>query len=100
MITTTAILLEVSDAFAGVSVRHLGTQYLQTVRTDPTVEVVALTADVIDKAVDLYLSRSDKEWGLTDCISFVVMEERGSTEALAYDQHFVQAGFRTRLREP
>ena len=58
LITTTTILLEVGDAFAGVSVRHLGRQYLQTVRGDPTVEVVALTADVIDKAVDLYLSPS------------------------------------------
>ena len=37
--------------------------------------------------------------GLTDCISFVVMEERGITDALAYDQHFVQAGFRALLRE-
>ena len=37
--------------------------------------------------------------GLTDRISFVVMEERGITDALAYDQHFVQAGFRALLRE-
>jgi len=28
------------------------------------------------------------------------MEERGITEALAHDQHFVQVGFRALLREP
>ena len=48
---------------------------------------------------DLYRLRPDKAWSLTDCISFVVMRERGMTEALAYDQHFEQAGFRTLLRE-
>jgi len=35
---------------------------------------------------------------LTDCISFVVMEESGITEALTGDHHFEQAGFVTLLR--
>jgi hypothetical protein len=55
-------------------------------------------------ALDHHLGVSDlaeqhDEWGLTDFISFVVMQDRGITEALAYDQHFVQAGFRAVLRE-
>jgi predicted nucleic acid-binding protein len=41
----------------------------------------------------LYRSRLDKEWGLTDCISFIVMEQRGITKALTTDLHFQQAGF-------
>ena len=40
-----------------------------------------------------------KEWGLTDCISFIVMEDNGLTEALTTDEHFQQAGFRALLRE-
>jgi uncharacterized protein len=43
------------------------------------------------------LSRRDKEWSLTDCISFVVMKERGLTEALTADHHFEQAGFKALL---
>lgn len=35
----------------------------------------------------------DKEWGLVDCISFVVMWEAGVTQVLTFDQHFAQAGF-------
>jgi predicted nucleic acid-binding protein len=35
----------------------------------------------------------DKPWGLTDCLSFIVMQERGITEALTADEHFRQAGF-------
>jgi uncharacterized protein len=38
-----------------------------------------------------------KEWSLTDCISFVVMKERGLTDALTPDRHFEQAGFKILL---
>ena len=46
-----------------------------------------------DEGVRLYVARPDKDWSLTDCISFVVMRERGITEALTGDRHFEQAGF-------
>ncbi len=42
--------------------------------------------------------RPDKDWSLTDCISFVVMEEHGITDALTGDHHFEQAGFRALLK--
>jgi len=42
-------------------------------------------------------ARNDKDWSLTDCISFIVMEEHGITEALTGDRHFEQAGFRALL---
>jgi predicted nucleic acid-binding protein len=41
---------------------------------------------------------ADKEWGLTDCISFVVMQEQGLTDALTADHHFEQAGFTILLK--
>jgi predicted nucleic acid-binding protein len=43
-------------------------------------------------------SRPDKDWSLTDCISFVVMENQDITEALTADRHFVQAGFTALLK--
>jgi uncharacterized protein len=46
----------------------------------------------------MFAARSDKRWSLTDCISFVVMQERGLTEALTADRHFEQAGFSILLR--
>ncbi len=39
------------------------------------------------------LNRRDENWSLTDCISFVVMNEHGMSEALTGDHHFAQAGF-------
>jgi predicted nucleic acid-binding protein len=47
--------------------------------------------------VELYGTRPDKEWSLTDCISFVVMKREGLTDALTGDRHFEQAGFKVLL---
>ncbi|KAF5428591.1 hypothetical protein C5S39_11130 [Candidatus Methanophagaceae archaeon] len=53
----------------------------------------------MQRAIDFYRDREDKEWGLTDCISFIVMGDQGLTDALTADEHFEQAGFRALLRE-
>lgn len=66
---------------------------------DPLVEIVSLTDDLYRQALRLYGERADKEWGLTDCISFVVMHERGINAALTADKHFQQAGYQALLRE-
>lgn len=47
--------------------------------------------------MELYRSRDDKEWSLTDCISFVVMADEGIEDALPGDRHLEQAGFRALL---
>lgn len=59
-------------------------------------EASSSPADVAEVVV-LYRERSDKDWSLTDCISFVIMQQRGLSDALTADLHFVQAGFRALL---
>jgi predicted nucleic acid-binding protein len=54
--------------------------------------------ELFKRGLAFYSQRPDKDWSLTDCISFVVMEERGVTEALATDRDFIQAGFVTLLK--
>jgi predicted nucleic acid-binding protein len=63
------------------------------------VKVVSVDTALLRRAIDFYQSREDKEWGLTDCISFIVREDNGLTDALTTDEHFQQAGFRALLRE-
>jgi predicted nucleic acid-binding protein len=56
---------------------------------------------LLEAGLALHRTRPDKEWSLTDCVSFHVMGERGErglTGALAYDGHFEQAGFEALLR--
>ena len=57
------------------------------------IEVVESTPELLTRAIDLYSNRPDKGWGLTDCVSFLIMEDHAVTDALAYDRHFEQAGF-------
>ncbi len=52
---------------------------------------------MIQRGRELYRGRPDKEWSLTDCISFVVMRDEHLTEALTADRHFEQAGFKPLL---
>jgi len=66
---------------------------------DSNYTLVHASLELFAAGLKLHRDRPDKEWSLTDCISFHVMRERGVTRALAYDQHFEQAGFEALLRK-
>ena len=66
---------------------------LEGIRHDPSVEIVAIDPDLVGEAWHLWKARPDKDWGLVDCASFVVMQRRSLVEALTSDHHFEQAGF-------
>ena len=63
------------------------------------IEVVPQTSGQFREAASRYADRLDQRWGVTDCASFLLMEQRGITEALAYDRDFQQAGFAALLRD-
>jgi hypothetical protein len=96
IITTAWVLTEVADALAK-SRRNQFAQLVAAIAADVKTELVPSTPALFDAGVALYVSRADKTWPLTDCISFVVMREWDLTDALTADRHFVQAGFRTLL---
>ncbi len=98
LITTEAVLTEIGNALSKSQWRELSVETLNDLRTDDEVEVVTVSSDLFSKAIELYSSRMDKEWGLTDCISFVVMKDRNLTDALTTDRHFEQTGFKALLR--
>jgi predicted nucleic acid-binding protein len=64
---------------------------------DPDIHVLPVDAELFDRAFALYAAGLDKEWGMTDCISFVVMQEHNLTHALTTDRDFEQAGFQNAL---
>jgi len=61
-------------------------------------EIFHVDAALQQKGVERFAARPDKDWSLTDCISFVLMEERGIRESATTDRHFEQAGFVALLR--
>lgn len=92
-VTTEWVLMEVADALARTRARQAVIEFLQTVRSDPNYEVVACDQPAYDSGFDLFSSYHDKDWSLTDCISFGAMKERALQQALTGDKHFRQAGF-------
>ena len=100
IVTTQMVLTEVFNAMArtGEGGRRHVVQMLDDIESDPDVEVVAQTDAQFRIAVERYAARPDQTWSLTDCASFLIMEQRGITEALAHDRDFEQAGFAALLR--
>lgn len=98
ILTTEMVLDELLAALSKVPLRPYAIRGVEAIRSNPNVEVVPQTSLQFVSAFDSYRSVSDKEWSLTDCASFVLMRERGLTEALAHDHHFEQAGFIALLR--
>jgi hypothetical protein len=99
LVTTEAVLTEVGNAFSRRERRKLALQQLQFVASmiaEGRAQVLTISHPVWRRAWELYQNRPDKDWGHTDCLSFVVMTELGLTTAFTADQHFEQAGF-TRL---
>jgi uncharacterized protein len=99
LVTTEFVLVEVADGLAALRFRAHAVRAIETLRASPLVEAVPASAALFAAALELYRARPDKDWGLTDCASFVVMQERALTEALTTDEHFRQAGFRALLLE-
>lgn len=93
------VTLEIADGYARRNRRARATEFLRIVDEEDRYRVVPITAGLLHDATQLYSDREDKEWGLTDCISFVLMKREKIKEALTADRHFKQAGFKALLLE-
>ena len=100
IVTSEMVLIEVLNHFSagGERSRKAAFDAIAGLKANPDIDVIPLTSAQFEKAVDRYGSRLDQSWSLVDCSSFVLMEERGIRDALAYDVDFVQAGFNALLR--
>src|SRR5947209_1759774 len=90
LVTTEFVLIEPQQRDEVLALCNL-------VETDPVFTLIRATTELIQRGRKLYRDRADKEWPLTDCISFVVMQDHALSEAFTADHHFVQAGFKALL---
>jgi predicted nucleic acid-binding protein len=91
---TESVLTEVGNALSGTPrSRQLAVAFIRRCYIEPNITVVPVDTSLLSRALKLSEDREDKEWGLTDCISFVVMRDRGVLDAVIRDKHFQQAGF-------
>jgi uncharacterized protein len=98
VITTDLVLMEVADALAKSECRPRVQELVLHLRQAAACEIIPASRELFDRALDLYHQHADIEWTLTDCSSFLVMRQRGLTQALTADRHFEQAGFTVLLK--
>lgn len=97
-ITTTWVLTEVGDAMSVGPTRAAFIEFYELLKQSPLVTIVPASQELFERGIDIFSQRPDKEWTLTDCISFVVMNSEAITDALTGDRHFEQAGFKALLK--
>jgi uncharacterized protein len=99
VVTTEFVLIELGNGVRGDTQRRGFAAFVSQLRMDPNTVVLPASSALFQAGMRLFESRADKDWSVTDCISFVVMEQRKLAEALTADHHFEQAGFTALLRQ-
>ncbi|MBI5760599.1 MAG: type II toxin-antitoxin system VapC family toxin [Planctomycetales bacterium] len=98
LVVTEQVVWEVVNAYSQPADRPKAHAIVTRLRSNSDCEWIAASTGLLDEGLKLHQQRADKEWSLTDCISFVVMQQRGITRSLTHDHHFEQAGFEALLR--
>ena len=98
LVTTEWVLAEFGDAYCHPADRADFVTLYRSLTGHPRVKIIPADTALFQRGVELFEKRHDKNWSLTDCLSFVSMREEGLTAALTGDKHFEQAGFTALLK--
>lgn len=97
--TTEEVLAELLTFFAADTwLRSRAVETAREILSDGTVRVIPQSHQSFLAGFDLYASRPDKGYSLTDCVSMQTMRSEGLSDVLTNDRHFEQEGFRTLFR--
>lgn len=93
LITTSFILDEVATFFNSRKHHLKAVEIGNNLLTSPSVNFIHVQKSLFEQGWNYFVKHADKAYSLTDCISFVTMEQLGLQAALSFDKHFDQAGF-------
>jgi predicted nucleic acid-binding protein len=97
-LTTEYVVVETINGLSNPLDRRKGYVLLDQMSLQNGWQLVVASSDMLARGLAFHRQHADKEWSLTDCISFVVMRQRSVVPALTHDHHFEQAGFEALLR--
>jgi predicted nucleic acid-binding protein len=95
LVTTSFVLDEVVTFFNSRGRHAKAVEIGEGLLASPSVEFVHVDQALFQASWSYFCERPDKRFSLTDCVSFVLMEQLGIRSALAFDAHFARAGFST-----
>ena len=100
IVTSEMVLTKFLNSFSdyGPRLRQAAAKAVASLRETSQIFIIPQTSRLFERALKRYHDMADKSWSLTDCASFLIMEEERLTVALTHDRHFVQAGFQPLLR--
>ncbi len=98
LVVTEYVLWEMVNAYSMARDRPKAHAVSTRIRAGTDCELIPASTELFEAGLQLHAQRTDKEWSLTDCISFLVMQRRRLASALTFDRHFEQAGFEALLR--
>ena len=98
-IVTDYVIVEVANSLSKIPWRSSAIQLINSIQLSENTRVVEINKEIYNEAWELYSNKTDKEWGLTDCASFLVMNRYAITKAFTNDHHFEQMGFKILLKE-
>jgi uncharacterized protein len=92
-VTTDYILDETATLLKARGRASLLESFFERIFGSSSCRVAWTDADRFHQARQFFLKHKEQHWSFTDCLSFCVMKECGSREALTKDDHFNAAGF-------
>ena len=99
LVTSEFVLMEIADGLSALHFRQQAIHVIDTLTRTPHATIVTASSEVYEAGLELFRRRNDKQWGLTDCTSFVIMQQQGLRHAPTTDIHFRQAGFQVLMLE-
>jgi uncharacterized protein len=94
LVTTTYVFDEIVTFFNSHGRHAKAVEIGKRLLDSPSVRMVQVEPELFAAGWQYLRKRPDKTFSLTDCVSFILMEREGIQEALSFDGHFNQAGFR------
>jgi predicted nucleic acid-binding protein len=91
--TTNSVLAELHALLVNRVDRNVALAVLNEIEMSRITTIVRVRQQDELRAREILAQYDDKEFSLTDAISFAVMERLGITMAFAFDHHFAQFGW-------
>lgn len=93
-VTTSYVFDELVTYFNSRGYHEKAVQIGNDLLISPSVESIHVDQSLFLEGWEYFQQHQDKDYSLTDCLSFVVMKQLNSEVVFTFDGHFAQAGFK------
>lgn len=93
LVTTSFVLDEVATFFGSRNYHAKAVEIGSNLIASSSTHFVYVDKSLFDQGWQYFIRHADKSYSLTDCISFVLMQQLEIQTALSFNKHFLQAGF-------